>query len=422
MQNYYEILDIESSATEEQVRSAIAHRRRTARALSGHPNAEKRHESERLMQQLAEAEKLLLNSQTRVTYDADLQTFLKDADQEKHGADQSVPLQQHEELRQQTLQAQQQNAQMQREMERLQQEIRRKELEHEQELQRLQNQTSSDPTQTPTQVIKQPEPSQDTKKSKPKTVKKQKKPRQITTSVSPQDPNRAPYRILPVLEVRDANQQQLESAEEILRLAGAGHTQDAVRAANDAYRAGRCDAAIIQAYAWALIYDIYRCTYAGFAGPNPYGAQPSPLGTLVSSAQIWIVQLRLAELKRLPLQGFTEIDQATREIQDALIRARKRQKRLNWVGIVLTILLANYLFLPQLMELLGLSGIPSDRAASVWFKDLVQVVLFPYVFIALAFPAQWTEDRSFIKRAKKNSPSAPPVPWWYGVKRAEPLT
>lgn len=411
MQNYYKILDIESSATEEQVRSAIAHRRRTARALSSHPNAEKRHESERLMQQLAEAEKILLNPQTRVTYDADLQAFLKDADQEEHGTDQSVPLQQHEELRQQTLQAQQQNAQMQREMERLQQEIRRKELEHEQELQRLQNQTSSDPTQTPTQVIKQPEPSQDSKK-----------PKQITTSASPQDPNRAPYRTLPVLEARDASREQLESADEILRQAGVGHTQDAVHAASELYQAGRRDAAIIQAYAWALIYDIYRCTYAGFAGPNPYGVQRSPLGTLVSSAQIRIVQLRLAQLKRLPLLGFTEIDQATREIQDALSHARKRQKRLNWVGIILTIFLANYLFLPQLMELLGLSGIPADRVASVWFKDLVQVLLFPYVFIAVAFPAQWAEDRAFIKRAKKNSPSAPPVPWWYGVKRAEPLT
>lgn len=421
MQNYYEILEIEPTATEEQVRLAITQKRRTTRALSSHPNAEKRHKGERLMQQLAEAEKLLLNPQTRVTYDADLQAFLKDADREEHGTDQGVPLQQHEELRQQTLQAQQQNAQMQREMERLQQEIRRKELEHEQELQRLQNQTSSDPTQTPTQVIKQPEPSQDTKKSKPKTVKKQKKPRQITTAVALQDPSRAPYRILPVLEARDANQQQLESAEEILRQAGAGHTQDAIRAAGEEYRAGRRDAAIIQAYAWALIYDMYRCTYAGFAGPNPYGAQRSPLGTLASSAQIRIVQLRLAQLKRLPLLGFTEIDQATREIQDALTRARKRQKRLNWVGIVLTIFLANYLFLPQLMELLGLSRIPADRAASVWLKDLVQVVLFPYVFIAIAFPAQWTEDRAFIKRAKKNSVLAPSLPWWYGIKRVKPL-
>ena len=74
MQNYYEILEIEPNATEEQVREAIVQKRRSARARANHPNAEKRHESERLMQLIAEAEKHLLDQQSRAAYDANLQS------------------------------------------------------------------------------------------------------------------------------------------------------------------------------------------------------------------------------------------------------------------------------------------------------------------------------------------------------------
>ena len=143
---------------------------------------------------------------------------------------------------------------------------------------------------------------------------------------------------------------------------------------------------------------------------------------MVSSAQVRLAQLRLSQLKRLPLNGFAELEQAVQEIRGAVAAARRRRSRLTLMGAMVTLFLANYLFLPQLVELLGLSAIPADIAVSVWIKDLVQVILFPYVFMAAAFPARWADDRSFVKRAKKNSPLAPPVPWWYGLKRAEPLT
>ena len=438
MQNYYEILEIEPNATEAQVREAIVQKRRSARARANHPNAEKRHESERLMQLIAEAEKHLLDQQSRAAYDANLQSSPTAPGGENAGAEQTVPAQPNEDLQRQTLDAQQQAEQMQREMERLRQEMRRKEQEHERELERLRQRVPDAPnmpdapntpqpsaTTPPTQAFPTqppvaptaPEPSQ--KSQKPEKPKKE-APAQRTPA--PNEPWRTPYRILPQLERRDSDPQQLEAAQAIVQKAGAGHTREAIREAREEYKSGRRDAAIVQAYAWALLYDIYRCTYGGFAGPNPYAVSRSPLGLMVSSAQVRLAQLRLSQLKRLPLNGFAELEQAVQEVRGAVSAARRRRSRLTLMGTMVTLFLANYLFLPQLVELLGLSAIPADIAVSVWIKDLIQVILFPYVFMAAAFPARWSDDRAFVKRAKKNSPSAPPVPWWYGVKRAEPLT
>lgn len=444
MQNYYEILEIEPNATEAQVREAIVQKRRSARARANHPNAEKRHESERLMQLIAEAEKHLLDQQSRAAYDANLQSSPAASAGGSAGAEQAVPVQPNEDLKRQTLDAQQQAEQMQREMERLRQEMRRKEQEHERELERLRQRVPDAPdaphpsaTTPPTQAVPNqppvapatPEPSQ--QRQKPEKPKKRKAPRKkqkpkneapAQRTPAPNEPWRIPYRILPQLDRRDSDPQQLESAQAIVQQAGAGHTREAIREAREEYKSGRRDAAIVQAYAWALLYDVYRCTYGGFAGPNPYAASRSPLGLLVSSAQVRLAQLRLSQLKRLPLNGFAELEQAVQEVRGAVAAARRRRSRLTLMGAMVTLFLANYLFLPQLVELLGLSAIPADIAVSVWIKDLIQVILFPYVFMAAAFPARWSDDRSFVKRAKKNSPLAPPVPWWYGLKRAEPLT
>lgn len=453
MQNYYEILEIEPNATEAQVREAIVQKRRSARARANHPNAEKRHESERLMQLIAEAEKHLLDQQSRAAYDANLQSSPTAPGGESAGAEQTVPVQPNEELQRQTLDAQQQAEQMQREMERLRQEMRRKEQEHERELERLRQRVPDAPntpnvpnapdapqpsaTTPPTQAFPTqppvaptaPEPSQKGQKpEKPKkrrASRKKEKPKKeapAQRTPAPNEPWRTPYRMLPQLERRDSDPQQLEAAQAIVQQAGAGHTREAIREAREEYKSGRRDAAIVQAYAWALLYDIYRCTYGGFAGPNPYAAPRSPLGLMVSSAQVRLAQLRLSQLKRLPLNGFAELEQAVQEVRGAVAAARRRRSRLTLMGTMVTLFLANYLFLPQLVELLGLSAIPADIAVSVWIKDLIQVILFPYVFMAAAFPARWTDDRAFVKRAKKNSPLAPPVPWWYGVKRADPLT
>lgn len=458
MQNYYEILEIEPNATEAQVREAIVQKRRSARARANHPNAEKRHESERLMQLIAEAEKHLLDQQSRAAYDANLQSAPATPGGESAGAEQAVPVQPNEELQRQTLDAQQQAEQMQREMERLRQEMRRKEQEHERELERLRQRMPDAPntpnvpnapdapqpsaTTPPTQAFPTqppvaptapettaPEPSQKSQKpekpKKRKASRKKEKPKKeapAQRTPAPNEPWRTPYRMLPQLERRDSDPQQLEAAQAIVQKAGAGHTREAIREAREEYKSGRRDAAIVQAYAWALLYDVYRCTYGGFAGPNPYAAPRSPLGLMVSSAQVRLAQLRLSQLKRLPLNGFAEIEQAVQEVRGAVSIARRRRSRLTLMGTMVTLFLANYLFLPQLVELLGLSAIPADIAVSVWIKDLIQVILFPYIFMAAAFPARWTDDRAFVKRAKKNSPSAPPVPWWYGVKRVEPLT
>lgn len=444
MQNYYEILEIEPNATEAQVREAIVQKRRSARARANHPNAEKRHESERLMQLIAEAEKHLLDQQSRAAYDANLQSSPTAPAGGSAGAEQTVPVQPNEDPQRQALDAQQQAEQMRREMERLRQEMRRKEQEHERELERLRQRVPDAPdaphpsaTTPPTQAVPNqppvvpaaPEPSQKSQKpEKPKkrrASRKKEKPKKeapAQRTPAPNEPWRTPYRILPQLERRDSDPQQLEAAQAIVQQAGAGHTREAIREAREEYKSGRRDAAIVQAYAWALLYDVYRCTYGGFAGPNPYATSRSPLGLLVSSAQVRLAQLRLSQLKRLPLNGFAELEQAVQEVRGAVAAARRRRSRLTLMGAMVTLFLANYLFLPQLVELLGLSAIPADIAVSVWIKDLIQVILFPYVFMAAAFPARWSDDRSFVKRAKKNSPSAPPVPWWYGLKRAEPLT
>ncbi len=444
MQNYYEILEIEPNATEAQVREAIVQKRRSARARANHPNAEKRHESERLMQLIAEAEKHLLDQQSRAAYDANLQSSPTAPAGGSAGAEQTVPVQPNEDPQRQALDAQQQAEQMRREMERLRQEMRRKEQEHERELERLRQRVPDAPdaphpsaTTPPTQAVPNqppvvpaaPEPSQKSQKpEKPKkrrASRKKEKPKKeapAQRTPAPNEPWRTPYRILPQLERRDSDPQQLEAAQAIVQQAGAGHTREAIREAREEYKSGRRDAAIVQAYAWALLYDVYRCTYGGFAGPNPYATSRSPLGLMVSSAQVRLAQLRLSQLKRLPLNGFAELEQAVQEVRGAVAAARRRRSRLTIMGAMVTLFLANYLFLPQLVELLGLSAIPADIAVSVWIKDLIQVILFPYVFMAAAFPARWSDDRSFVKRAKKNSPSAPPVPWWYGLKRAEPLT
>lgn len=72
MVNYYELLEISSSAGEEEIRAAIKKARRTWNARSSNPNAEIRAEAEQRVRDIMEAEKVLLDQNQRSSYDFQL--------------------------------------------------------------------------------------------------------------------------------------------------------------------------------------------------------------------------------------------------------------------------------------------------------------------------------------------------------------
>lgn len=72
MTNYYELLEIAPTASEEEVRAAVRKMRRTWNARTTNPNADIRAEAEQRVRDIAEAEKILLDAQARAEYDGQL--------------------------------------------------------------------------------------------------------------------------------------------------------------------------------------------------------------------------------------------------------------------------------------------------------------------------------------------------------------
>ena len=70
--NYYEILGIESSADEDTIRGAIRKTRSRYRQVAGSPNKEQARNAEVMIEKLAQAEATLLNPEVRPGYDAQL--------------------------------------------------------------------------------------------------------------------------------------------------------------------------------------------------------------------------------------------------------------------------------------------------------------------------------------------------------------
>lgn len=70
--NYYMVLEIQQSASDELVQAAIRKQRRRWMQLQGHPNLETRHDAERPMRAISEAETVLANQAKRLAYDLTL--------------------------------------------------------------------------------------------------------------------------------------------------------------------------------------------------------------------------------------------------------------------------------------------------------------------------------------------------------------
>lgn len=68
--DYYELLGIDQNATEEEIHKAVRNTRRRFRQLSGSPDQDKRSRAEKVINQLAEAEKILGDAAARQRYDA----------------------------------------------------------------------------------------------------------------------------------------------------------------------------------------------------------------------------------------------------------------------------------------------------------------------------------------------------------------
>lgn len=76
MDNYYEILGVEAGDSTDVVKKAIRDRRREWRNKSNHPKAETRAIAEGMIERIAEAEQVLLDSASRADYDRKLTDFL----------------------------------------------------------------------------------------------------------------------------------------------------------------------------------------------------------------------------------------------------------------------------------------------------------------------------------------------------------
>ena len=74
MVDYYKILDVAITAKEEEIKGAIKDKRRLWMQKTNAPQLERRQEAEVKVKQIDEAEKILLNSTQRSTYDQKLKT------------------------------------------------------------------------------------------------------------------------------------------------------------------------------------------------------------------------------------------------------------------------------------------------------------------------------------------------------------
>ena len=72
MTNYYRLLNISETAGAEEIEKAIKTERRTWNQRANNPKAEIRAEAEQRIQDIAEAEKILLNKQSRANYDIEI--------------------------------------------------------------------------------------------------------------------------------------------------------------------------------------------------------------------------------------------------------------------------------------------------------------------------------------------------------------
>lgn len=73
--DFYQLLQISTTATEEEIKHAIREGRKEARTRSNHHTQEKRAEGEQKMSNVAKAEKILLDSASRKNYDSELKKF-----------------------------------------------------------------------------------------------------------------------------------------------------------------------------------------------------------------------------------------------------------------------------------------------------------------------------------------------------------
>ena len=73
--DFYQLLEISTTASEEEIKYAIRAGRSQAKIRSNHPTQEKRSEGEQKMSNIKKAEKILLDSASRKQYDVDLAKF-----------------------------------------------------------------------------------------------------------------------------------------------------------------------------------------------------------------------------------------------------------------------------------------------------------------------------------------------------------
>jgi len=78
MQNYYLLLGLNPTASEEEIKAAISAKRKAEAKNQAHANLGRRQEAERVMQVLHEAQLTLLDSKKRATYDQELRSAPRD--------------------------------------------------------------------------------------------------------------------------------------------------------------------------------------------------------------------------------------------------------------------------------------------------------------------------------------------------------
>ncbi len=74
IQNYYTLIGLNQTASEEEIKSAIAAKRKAEAKGTNSSKVEKRQEAERIMQLLHDAHSVLLDAQKRAKYDQELKS------------------------------------------------------------------------------------------------------------------------------------------------------------------------------------------------------------------------------------------------------------------------------------------------------------------------------------------------------------
>jgi tetratricopeptide (TPR) repeat protein len=85
--NYYQLLNLAPSAGEDEIRTAIKRELRVNSGRTNHPNLQKRQEAERKVEQLEQAEEILLDAAKRSEYDAKLRSAPAEVKKESRGVD-----------------------------------------------------------------------------------------------------------------------------------------------------------------------------------------------------------------------------------------------------------------------------------------------------------------------------------------------